>query len=173
MGSEMCIRDRTDVESFGFLEPAADGFRNYYGPNAFLPQEHHLIDKANLLTLSAPETTVLVGGLRVLGANWDGSVYGVFTDRPGVLTNDFFVTLLDLGTTWKPLDPGSQAFAGARDGSGASVGIGTRADLLFGSNSELRALAEVYASDDATEKFVRDFVKAWGKVTELDRFDLR
>ena len=116
--------------------------------------------------------TVLVGGLRVLGANWDGSPYGVFTDRPGVLTNDFFVNLLDLGTTWKPLDPGSHAFAGAKDGSGEKVGVGTRVDLLFGSNSELRALAEVYASDDAAEKFVRDFAAAWGKVTELDRFDL-
>jgi catalase-peroxidase len=115
---------------------------------------------------------VLVGGLRVLGANWDDSEYGVFTDRKGVLTNDFFVNLLDLGTTWKPLDRGAHAFAGVKDGSGAPVGIGTRVDLLFSSNSELRAVAEVYASDDANEKFVRDFVKAWGKVTELDRFDL-
>ncbi|MDQ1127913.1 catalase/peroxidase HPI [Microbacterium sp. SORGH_AS_0888] len=166
-------QEQTDVHSFGFLEPAADGFRNYYGPNAFLPQEHHLIDKANLLTLTAPEMTVLVGGLRALGANWDGSDYGVFTDRVGVLTNDVFVNLLDLGTTWKPLDPGSQAFAGTKDDSGEPVGVGTRVDLLFGSNSELRALAEVYASDDAAEKFVRDFAAAWGKVTELDRFDLR
>ena len=142
------------------------------GRGAFMPEEHHLIDRANLLTLSAPELTVLVGGLRVLGANWDDSDYGVFTDRKGVLTNDFFVNLLDLGTTWKPLDPGAHAFSGAKDGSGEPVGIGTRVDLLFGSNSELRAVAEVYASDDANEKFVRDFVKAWGKVTELDRFDL-
>jgi catalase-peroxidase len=164
--------EQTDELSFSFLEPAADGFRNYYGPNATLPQEHHLIDKANLLTLSAPEMTVLVGGLRVLGANWDDSDYGVFTDRKGVLTNDFFVKLLDLGTTWKPLDPGSHAFSGSKDGSGEPVGVGTRVDLLFGSNSELRALAEVYASDDANEKFVRDFVAAWTKVTELDRFDL-
>jgi len=167
--------EQTDVESFSYLEPAADGFRNYLGPVALasgLPAEHLLIDKANLLTLSAPEMTVLVGGLRVLGANWDGSSYGVFTDRPGVLTNDFFVNLLDLGTTWKPLDPGSHAFAGTKDGSGQPVGVGTRVDLVFGSNSELRALAEVYASDDATEKFVRDFAAAWGRVTELDRFDL-
>ncbi|CAI9392827.1 catalase/peroxidase HPI [Microbacterium sp. T2.11-28] len=167
--------EQTDVESFAYLEPAADGFRNYQGPLATasgLPAEHLLLDKANLLTLSAPETTVLVGGLRVLGANWDGSPYGVFTDRPGVLTNDFFVNLLDLGTTWKPLDPGAHAFAGTKDGSGEKVGVGTRVDLLFGSNSELRALAEVYASDDAAEKFVRDFVAAWGRVTELDRFDL-
>ena len=165
-------QEQTDVESFAYLEPAADGFRNYQGPLAEMPAEYHLLDKANLLTLTAPEMTVLVGGLRVLGANWDGSPYGVFTDRPGVLTNDFFVNLLDLGTTWKPLDPGSHAFAGAKDGSGEKVGVGTRVDLLFGSNSELRALAEVYASDDAAEKFVRDFAAAWGKVTELDRFDL-
>ncbi|WP_299087360.1 catalase/peroxidase HPI [uncultured Microbacterium sp.] len=168
-------QEQTDVESFGYLEPAADGFRNYQGPQATaagLPAEHLLIDKANLLTLTAPEMTVLVGGLRVLGANWDGSPYGVFTDRPGVLTNDFFVNLLDLGTTWTPLDPGKHAFAGAKDGSGEKVGVGTRVDLLFGSNSELRAVAEVYASDDAHEKFVRDFVAAWGRVTELDRFDL-
>ncbi|MFV4913347.1 catalase/peroxidase HPI [Microbacterium lacticum] len=165
-------QEQTDVESFAYLEPAADGFRNYQGPLAEMPAEYHLLDKANLLTLTAPEMTVLVGGLRVLGANWDGSPYGVFTERPGVLTNDFFVNLLDLGTTWKPLDPGSHAFAGAKDGSGEKVGVGTRVDLLFGSNSELRALAEVYASDDAAEKFVRDFAAAWGKVTELDRFDL-
>ena len=165
-------QEQTDVESFGYLEPAADGFRNYQGPLAAMPAEYHLIDKANLLTLTAPEMTVLVGGLRVLGANWDGSPYGVFTDRVGTLTNDFFVTLLDLGTTWKPLDPGAHAFAGTKDGTGEKVGVGTRVDLLFSSNSELRALAEVYASDDATEKFVRDFAAAWGKVTELDRFDL-
>jgi len=165
-------QEQTDVESFGYLEPAADGFRNYQGPLAAMPAEYHLLDKANLLTLTAPEMTVLVGGLRVLGANWDGSPHGVFTDRVGVLTNDYFVTLLDLGTTWKPLDPGAHAFAGTKDGSGEKVGVGTRVDLLFSSNSELRALAEVYASDDATEKFVRDFAAAWGKVTELDRFDL-
>ncbi|MFT4214523.1 MAG: catalase/peroxidase HPI, partial [Microbacterium sp.] len=165
-------QEQTDVLSFSYLEPAADGFRNYQGPLAPMPAEYHLLDKANLLTLTAPELTVLVGGLRVLGANWDGSSYGVFTDRPGVLTNDFFVNLLDLGTTWKPLDPGSHAFVGTKDGSGEKVGVGTRADLVFGSNSELRALAEVYASDDATEKFVHDFVAAWVKVTELDRFDL-
>lgn len=167
-------QDQTDVESFAFLEPAADGFRNYVSKDvAAIPAEHLLLDKANLLTLTAPELTVLVGGLRVLGANWDGSPYGVFTETPGVLTNDFFVNLLDLGTTWKPLDPGSHAFEGRVDGSDELVGRGTRVDLLFGSNSELRAIAEVYASDDAKEKFVRDFVAAWGKVTELDRFDLR
>lgn len=172
-GRTDATQEQTDIESFGYLEPVADGFRNYYGPLATLPQEHQLVDKANLLTLSAPEMTVLVGGLRVLGANWDGAPYGVFTDRPGVLSNDFFVSLLELGTTWKPLDSGSQAFEGRKEGSNELVGRGTRVDLLFGSNSELRALAEVYASDDAGEKFVRDFVAAWGKVTELDRFDLR
>ncbi|GAA3630219.1 catalase/peroxidase HPI [Microbacterium awajiense] len=166
-------QEQTDVDSFRYLEPVADGFRNYYGPLAELPAEYLLLDKANLLNLSAPELTVLVGGLRVLGANHDGSDHGVFTDRPGVLTNDFFVNLLDLGTTWKPLDPGKHAFIGTKDGTGEKVGVGTRADLVFGSNSELRALAEVYASDDAAEKFVHDFVAAWGKVSELDRFDLR
>jgi catalase-peroxidase len=171
-GRTDATQEQTDEHSFGHLEPAADGFRNYQGSLAGLPAEYHLLDRANLLTLTAPEMTVLVGGLRVLGANWDDSAYGVFTDRPGVLTNDFFVNLLDLGTTWKPLDPGSHAFEGRRDGSGEVLGRGTRVDLLFGSNSELRALAEVYASDDATEKFVHDFVSAWGKVTELDRFDL-
>ncbi len=171
-GRTDATEEQTDADSFDYLEPIADGFRNYSGPNAFLPAEHHLIDRANLLTLSAPEMTVLVGGLRALGANWDGSTYGVFTDRVGVLTNDVFVKLLDLGTTWKSLDPGSHAFMGT-DADGGAVGIGTRVDLLFSSNSELRAIAEVYASDDASEKFVRDFVAAWGKVTELDRFDLR
>lgn len=164
--------EQTEEHSFAFLEPAADGFRNYLKGRPSLPAEYLLVDKANLLTLSAPEMTVLVGGLRVLGANWDGSRYGVLTDRVGVLTNDFFVNLLELGNTWKPLDPGSHAFQGTKDATGELVGIGTRADLVFASNSELRALAEVYASDDATEKFVTDFVAAWTKVTELDRFDL-
>lgn len=164
--------EQTEEHSFAFLEPAADGFRNYLKGRPSLPAEYLLVDKANLLTLSAPEMTVLVGGLRVLGANWDGSRYGVLTDRVGVLTNDFFVNLLELGNTWKPLDPGSHAFQGTKDASGELVGIGTRADLVFASNSELRAIAEVYASDDATEKFVTDFVAAWTKVTELDRFDL-
>ncbi|MFT4166720.1 MAG: catalase/peroxidase HPI [Microlunatus sp.] len=163
--------EQTDVESFGYLEPIADGFRNYYGKHAELPAEYLLIDKASLLTLSAPEMTVLVGGLRVLDTNWDGSKLGVLTDRPGVLSNDFFVNLLELGNTWKPLDPGSHAFQ-ATNAAGEATWIGSRADLVFSSNSELRALAEVYASDDAAEKFVRDFVKAWTKVTELDRFDL-
>jgi catalase-peroxidase len=165
-------QEQTDVESFAYLEPVADGFRNYVSRDAKLPAEYLLLDKANLLTLTAPEMTVLVGGLRAIGVTHDGSEYGVFTATPGALTNDVFVNLLDLGTTWKPLDPGKHAFIGTKDGSGERVGIGTRVDLVFGSNSELRALAEVYASDDAKEKFVHDFVAAWRKVTELDRFDL-
>ncbi len=166
------VQEQTDVESFGFLEPTHDGFRNYVKEGVHrVPAEHLLLDRANLLTLSAPETTVLVGGLRVLGANWDGSAYGVFTDRPGVLTNDFFVNLLDLNTTWKPADEASTTYQ-ATDTDGNPTWQGTRVDLVFGANSELRALAEVYASDDAKEKFVRDFVAAWAKVAELDRFDL-
>ncbi|MFZ4276358.1 catalase/peroxidase HPI [Streptomyces arboris] len=164
-------QDQTDVESFAALEPAYDGFRNYVGKGTRLPAEYLLLDRANLLTLSAPETTVLVGGLRVLGANSGGSTHGVLTDRPGALTNDFFVNLLDLGTTWKSTSSAQDEFE-ARDASGKVKWTGTRADLVFGSNSELRALAEVYASDDARQKFVTDFVAAWTKVTNLDRFDL-
>ncbi|KUL20558.1 catalase/peroxidase HPI [Streptomyces regalis] len=163
--------EHTDVESFAALEPTADGFRNYLGKGNRLPAEYLLLDKANLLTLSAPELTVLVGGLRVLGANQGGSSHGVFTDAPGKLTNDFFVNLLDLGTTWKSTSGDQTTFEG-RDASGEVKWTGTRADLVFGSNSELRALAEVYASDDAKEKFVTDFVEAWVKVMNLDRFDL-
>ena len=162
---------QTDVESFAALEPKADGFRNYYGKGNRLGAEFLLIDRANLLTLSAPELTVLVGGLRVLGTNYDGSKHGVLTERPGVLTNDFFVNLLDLDTNWKPVAEDSTLFE-FTDASGAVKWTGTRADLVFGSNSELRAVAEVYASDDAKEKFVWDFVAAWAKVTDLDRFDL-
>ncbi|WP_326707115.1 MULTISPECIES: catalase/peroxidase HPI [Streptomyces] len=164
-------QDQTDVESFAALEPAYDGFRNYVGKGTRLPAEYLLLDRANLLTLSAPEATVLVGGLRVLGANSGGSTHGVLTDRPGTLTNDFFVNLLDLGTTWKSTSSAQDEFE-ARDASGKVKWTGTRADLVFGSNSELRALAEVYASDDARQKFVTDFVAAWTKVTNLDRFDL-
>ena len=164
--------EQTDVDSFAALEPSADGFRNYYGKGNRLPAEYLLLDKANLLTLSAPELTVLVGGLRVLGANYDGSSYGVLTENPGTLTNDFFANLLDLGTEWKPADESQETFE-ARDASGAVKWTGTRADLVFGSNSELRAVAEVYAGDDAKSKFVEDFVAAWTKVMELDRFDLR
>ncbi|WP_043262793.1 catalase/peroxidase HPI [Streptomyces sp. CT34] len=164
-------QDQTDVESFDALEPAADGFRNYVGKGNRLPAEYLLLDKANLLTLSAPEMTVLVGGLRVLGANHGQSRHGVLTDRPGTLTNDFFVNLLDLGTTWTSTSTAQDEFEG-RDAGGAVKWTGTRADLVFGSNSELRAVAEVYASDDAKEKFVTDFVAAWDKVMNLDRFDL-
>ncbi|ACV80110.1 catalase/peroxidase HPI [Nakamurella multipartita DSM 44233] len=160
--------EQTDVDSFSYLEPAADGFRNYEGKGNRLPAEYLLVDRANLLTLSAPEMTVLVGGLRVLGANYDGSKHGVLTDRPGVLSNDFFVNLLDYDTEWRPTDESSTQFV-----SGDGAWTGTRADLVFGSNSELRAVAEVYASDDANGKFVRDFVAAWTKVMDLDRFDLR
>ena len=164
-------QDQTDVESFAALEPKADGFRNYLGKVNRLPSEYLLIDRANLLTLTAPETTVLVGGLRVLGTNWDGSKLGVLTATPGVLTNDFFVNLLDMGTTWQPTSEDANTFEG-RDASGEVKWTGSRVDLVFGSNSELRALAEVYASDDGREKFVHDFVAAWHKVMNADRFDL-
>jgi catalase-peroxidase len=164
--------EQTDVESFAVLEPKADGFRNYLGKGIRLPAEYLLIDRANLLTLSAPEMTVLVGGLRVLGANYDRSKLGVFTATPGSLTNDFFVNLLDMGTTWQPTSEDATAFEGRDAATGELRWTGSRADLVFGSNSELRALAEVYASDDAKEKFVRDFVAAWNKVMNLDRFDL-
>ncbi|MFE1790132.1 catalase/peroxidase HPI [Streptomyces sp. NPDC059525] len=165
-------QEQTDVESFAALEPTADGFRNYLGKGNRLPAEYLLLDRANLLTLSAPEMTVLVGGLRVLGANHGQSSLGVLTDTPGVLTNDFFVNLLDLGTTWTAVSEDESSFEGRDAATGALRWTGSRADLVFGSNSELRALAEVYASDDAKEKFVKDFVAAWAKVMELDRFDL-
>lgn len=165
-------QEETDTESFSALEPTADGFRNYLGKGNRLPAEFLLLDKANLLTLSAPEMTVLVGGLRVLGATHQQSSLGVFTTAPGTLTNDFFVNLLDLGTTWKPTSEDRTTFEGRDAATGEVKWTGTRADLVFGSNSELRALAEVYASDDAGEKFVKDFVRAWDKVMNLDRFDL-
>jgi catalase-peroxidase len=164
--------EQTDVESFAVLEPKADGFRNYVGKGTRLPAEYLLIDKANLLTLSAPEMTVLVGGLRVLGANYRQSPLGVFTATPGSLTNDFFVNLLDMGTTWTPTSEDANAFEGRDAATGELKWTGSRVDLIFGSNSELRALAEVYGSDDAKEKFVNDFVAAWTKVMNLDRFDL-
>ncbi len=162
--------EQTDVVSFEALEPQADGFRNYLAEGSRLPAEYLLIDRANLLTLSAPEMTVLVGGLRVLGANYDNSETGVLTSTPGCLTNDFFVNLLDLDTTWTPATPDSSMFNGA--GPRGERWTGSRADLVFGSNAELRAIAEVYASDDAREKFVHDFVSAWDKVMNLDRFEL-
>ncbi|WP_019928945.1 catalase/peroxidase HPI [Nocardia sp. BMG111209] len=170
-GRTDATQEWTDVESFAALEPAADGFRNYLGKGQRLPAEFLLVDKANLLTLSAPELTVLIGGLRVLGANYQNSVLGVLTDRPESLTNDFFVNLLELGTVWTPATDEAETFEG-RDASGAVRWTGSRVDLVFGSNSELRALAEVYASDDAHEKFVHDFVDAWVKVSNLDRYDL-
>ncbi|AWT46586.1 MULTISPECIES: catalase/peroxidase HPI [Streptomyces] len=164
--------EHTDAESFAALEPTADGFRNYLGKGNRLPAEYLLLDRANLLSLSAPEMTVLVGGLRVLGANHQQSQLGVLTHTPGALTNDFFVNLLDLGTTWKSTSEDQTTFEGRDAATGELKWAGSRADLVFGSNSELRALAEVYASDDAGEKFVKDFVAAWDKVMNLDRFDL-
>ena len=162
----------TDVESYGILEPQADGFRNYARPRIGVTPEEMLVDKAQLLTLTAPEMTVLVGGLRVLGTNADGSTRGVFTDRPGELTNDWFVNLLDMGTTWAATSEADEAFEGRNRRTGAVRWTGSRVDLIFGSNSELRAIAEVYGCADGAEKFRRDFVKAWLKVMELDRFDL-
>jgi catalase-peroxidase len=165
--------EQTDVESFAVLEPAADGFRNYsvHGPRC--PAELLLIDKATLLTLSIPEMTVLVGGLRVLNGNHKQSPLGVFTKRPGTLTNDFFLNLLDTGTTWKPTSEAGDVFEGRDNKTGSVKWTGSRVDLVFGSNSQLRAVAEVYASSDAQRKFVDDFVAAWVKVMNLDRFDLR
>jgi catalase-peroxidase len=165
-------QEQTDAESFAALEPVVDGFRDYGGKGHRLPSEHLLVDRANLLNLSAPEMTVLVGGLRVLGANHGQSPVGVFTSRPGVLTNDFFANLLEMGTEWRPVSAAAEIFEGCDRISGDVKWIGSRVDLVFGSNSELRAIAEVYASDDAGEKFVRDFVAAWDKVMNLDRYDL-
>jgi catalase-peroxidase len=164
---------QTDVASFEYLKPAADGFRNYGPGKLGAVAEHLLVDKAQLLTLTAPEMTVLVGGLRVLGANAGGAKHGVFTSRPGQLTNDYFINLLDMNTEWKPASAASDVFEGRDRGTGAAKWTGTRVDLVFGSNSVLRALAEVYGSADARQKFVQDFVAAWVKVMELDRFDLR
>ena len=165
-------QDQTDVESFDVLEPIADGFRNYLKGQYTVPAEALLIDKAQLLTLTAPEMTVLIGGLRVLGANAGQSKHGVFTKRPEALTNDFFVNLLDMGIEWKPTSPAADTFEGRDRKTGDVKWTGTRVDLVFGSNSQLRALAEVYGSSDAQEKFVQDFVAAWNKVMNLDRFDL-
>jgi catalase-peroxidase len=166
------LPDQTDVESFGALEPLADGFRNYLGGDYGMPAEALLVDKAQLLTLTAPEMTVLVGGLRVLNTNFDQSRRGVFTQRPETLTNDFFVNLLDMRTEWKATSDAKNVFEGRDRKTGELRWVGTRVDLIFGSHSQLRALAEVYASADAQEKFVRDFVAAWNKVMNLDRFDI-
>ena len=165
-------QEQTDVESFAVMEPVADGFRNYLKGKFAIPAEHLLIDKAQLLTLTAPEMTVLVGGLRVLGANHDGAAHGVFTSRPGVLSNDFFVNLLDMGTEWKSVSPCGNAYLGSDRQTGAPKWGATRFDLVFGANSILRSLAEVYGSADGGKKFVTDFAAAWAKVMNLDRFDL-
>ncbi|MGI9424499.1 MAG: peroxidase family protein, partial [Hyphomicrobiaceae bacterium] len=165
-------QEQTDVDSFAVLEPAADGFRNYLKSEFSVSAEELLIDRAQLMTLTAPETTVLIGGLRVLGANHGGSQHGVFTDKPGTLTNDFFVNLLDMGTKWKAASDAGDVFEGRDRASGDVKWTGTRVDLVFGSNSQLRALAEVYAQEDSQQKFVRDFVAAWNKVMNADRFDL-
>jgi catalase-peroxidase len=165
-------QEETDVASFAVLEPIADGFRNYIKPRTLVSAEEMLIDKAHLLTLTAPEMTVLFGGMRVLNINFDQSHHGVFTKTPGVLTNDYFVNLIDYNNAWSAADHSQNAFQGVDRKTGAVKFTGTRVDLIFGSNSELRALAEVYASDDAKIKFVHDFVAAWHKVMQLDRFDL-
>ncbi len=164
--------EQTDAESFAVMEPIADGFRNWQKGAYTLTPEELLVDKAQLLSLTAPEMTVLVGGLRVLNANHGQSRHGVFTDRPETLTNDFFVNLLDMGTTWKPMSEAGDVFEGRDRVTGDVKWSATRVDLIFGSHSQLRALAEVYGQNDATEKFVRDFVKAWDKVMMLDRFEL-
>ncbi|MGH2875043.1 MAG: peroxidase family protein, partial [Solirubrobacteraceae bacterium] len=164
-------QEQTDVESFSVLEPRADGFRNYLQAGQGLPAEE-LVERANLLTLTAPEMTVLVGGLRVLGANFGGSAHGVFTDRPGTLTTGFFVNLLDMGTEWRASESEPGVYEGSDRATGAPRWTATAVDLLFGSNSQLRAVAEVYASDDAGPKFAEDFAAAWDKVMSLDRSDL-
>ncbi|MFN5043884.1 MAG: peroxidase family protein, partial [Bacteroidota bacterium] len=165
--------EHTDVESFAVLEPIADGFRNYAKKKYTISAENLLIDKAQLLNLTAPEMTVLVGGLRVLKANYDQSNHGVFTNRPETLSNDFFVNLLDMTTSWSPVSEAKDVFEGKDRQTGATKWTATRVDLIFGSNSELRALAEVYACADSPEKFVKDFIAAWDKVMMLDRFDLK
>ncbi len=172
VGRADALQDQTDVESFAVLEPIADGFRNYVKSRTHTAAEDLLIDKAQLLTLTAPEMTVLVGGMRVLNTNFDGSKHGVFTNHPETLTNDFFINLLDFGTTWKATSEYQQEFIGSDRATGAAKWTATRADLIFGSNSELRALAEVYACEDGATQFIQDFVAAWTKVMNLDRFDL-
>ena len=171
-GRTDAVQEQTDVESFAVLEPTADGFRNHLGNGHRRSAEELLVDRAQLLTLSAPEMTVLVGGLRVLDANVGQSERGVFTKRAGTLTNDFFVNLLDMNTTWQASSASDHVFEGRDRGTGELKWTGTAVDLVFGSNSQLRAVAEVYACDDAQPAFVRDFVAAWNKVMNLDRFDL-
>ena len=168
-------QEQTDEELFSILEPNADGFRNYYRnhENISASAEEMLIDRAQLMTLTAPEMTVLIGGMRVLNTNFDHSKHGVFTQHPETLTNDFFVNLLDMNTTWKAASDRQYEFEGRDRKTGEIKRTGTRVDLIFGSNSELRAIAEVYACQDSKERFVKDFVKAWNKVMELDRYDLK
>ena len=171
-GRTDATQEQTDVSIFDVLEPLGDGFRNYFRADDPLSPETRLLDRANLLKLSAPQMTVLVGGMRALGANHGQSKHGVFTDRPGALSNDFFVNLLDIGTAWRPSASDKNIYEGSDRATGATKWTATAADLVFGAHSQLRALAEVYASGDAKEKFVRDFVSAWSKVMNLDRFDL-
>jgi len=165
-------QEQTDAASFAVLEPVADGFRNYLKAKYAVTAEELLVDKAQLLTLIAPEMTVLIGGMRVLDANFGGSRHGAFTRRPEALTNDFFVNLLDMSTVWKAAAEDNDVFEGRDRESGALKWTGTRVDLIFGSNSQLRALAEVYGCEDSKEKFLQDFVAVWDKVMNLDRFDL-
>ena len=165
--------EQTDVESVAYLEPETDGFRNYAKTRYTVTTEQLLIDRAQLLTLTAPEMTVLLGGLRVLDTNWDGSKLGVLTTQPGTLSNDFFVNLLDMGTTWKETSPEEESFEGSDRATGEVKWTGSRVDLVFGSNSELRAIAEVYATNDGKDKFLTDFVAAWDKVMNLGRWDLK
>ena len=172
-GRTDATEEQTETGSFEYLEPEADGFRNYMKADYSVSAEEMLVDRAQLLTLTVPEMTALVGGMRTLDANWDGSDLGVFTDRPGTLSNDFFSNLLDMGTVWKKVSDEEKRFEGRDRETGDVKWTGTRVDLIFGSNSELRAVAEVYASDDATEKFVHDFVAAWDKVMMADRFDVK
>ena len=166
-------QDQTDIHSFGLLEPQADGFRNYLNKAENVSAEEKLIDKAQLMGLTAPEMTVLIGGMRVLDTNYDGSKLGVFTKKPGTLTNDYFTNLLDMGITWKEVDETEQTFVGTDRKTNRIKWKGTRVDLILGSNSQLRALAEVYACEDSKPKFIKDFVSAWVKVMNADRFDLR
>lgn len=166
------LEEETDAESFDVLEPLADGFRNYQKEESPLRAEELLVDKAQLMTLTIPEMTVLIGGMRVLNANYEGSQNGVFTERPEALTNDFFVNLLDMETEWNPSSNEGDVYEGRDRATGRLKWTATRVDLIFGSNSELRAVAEVYACEDSQEKFVQDFIKAWDKVMTLDRFDL-
>ena len=171
-GRTDALQEQTDVESFAVLEPVADGFRNYFKPKYVVSAEELLVDRAQLLTLTAPEMTVLVGGLRVLNANFGQSQMGVFTSRPETFSNDFFLNLLDMSTIWKAMSGDQDVFEGCDRSTGKLRWTGTRVDLIFGSNPQLRALAEVYGCEDSQEKFMHDFVAVWNKVMNLDRFDL-